>query len=89
MSICDKCGKAVAVTNDATRVWALATGDPLLILLCAPRHFLPEGDCPGSPSRAQYIEGQPRDTRGYPYDQNLEKAVRAAYKELLEENSKA
>lgn len=50
------------------------------------RHFLPlineEGEvlCEGSPSRAQYIEGQPRDSRPeYPYDKRDETAWRRSF----------
>jgi hypothetical protein len=43
------------------------------------RHFLPEGGCEGSPSRAQYVSGQPRDTRGYPYVEENERLFRAAW----------
>ncbi|MFZ2682115.1 MAG: hypothetical protein WAZ14_03420 [Patescibacteria group bacterium] len=48
------------------------------------RHLLPVMDgeevvCAGSPSRAQYIEGQPRDERGFIYDSSREVLHRAAY----------
>lgn len=49
------------------------------------RHFLPvpaaEGrkPCEGSPSRAQHIEGQPPDPRGFPYESESEPYYRAAY----------
>ena len=85
--ICDKCGNNVRAINDATLVWAKVTGQSMLILVSQPRHFLPEGTCPGSASRAQYIKGQPRDTRGYEYDKALESKVRAAYKAIVKENS--
>ena len=42
------------------------------------RHLKPEGDCPGSPSRAQYLKGQPRDDR-YPYLGSNEVEIRAAW----------
>lgn len=54
------------------------------------RHFLPVCDtagnvlCEGSPSRAQYIEGQPRDTRGYAYVEASEPIFRAAYAKAQE-----
>ena len=53
------------------------------------RHFLPVYDadrllCEGSPSRAQFIEGQPRDTRGYAYSQKLESLYRAAHMKAKE-----
>ena len=48
------------------------------------RHFLPVYDgenliCEGSPSRAQFIEGQPRDARGFAYTEELEKFYRTAW----------
>jgi hypothetical protein len=82
---CDKCGKPVSRDNDAVRIEAIASGNSLLLLLANPRCFLPTEDCEGSPSRAQYIEGQPRDTRGYQYNQTLEARYRQALKELIEE----
>lgn len=54
------------------------------------RHFLPvyDGDgkmiCEGSPSNAQYIEGQPCDTRGYTYVEASESIIRAAYAKAQE-----
>jgi len=56
-------------------VWDLTVG-----LSHQSRHFLPtEEGCEGSPSRAQYIEGQPRDMRGFSYDPDKEALFRAAY----------
>ena len=57
------------------------------ILTLSSRHLLPvkEGEhviCEGSPSRAQFIEGQPRDTRGYPYRAEDEVIYRAAFAKL-------
>lgn len=78
---CDKCGERVEPGNDAVLL-AIATGelDGLSAVFAQSRHLLPEGNCEGSPSRAQYLEGQPRDTRAeYPYDKRLEKPVREAY----------
>lgn len=79
---CDKCNQPVDPSNDATAVVAEAFNEPLLLFINGARHFLPTDSCPGSPSRAQYIEGQPRDTRGYPYDQTIESAMRRAYAEI-------
>ena len=76
---CDKCGRDVEIDNDATVIWAELTGQAGISLFFHPRHFLPSGNCPGSPSRAQYIKGQPRDNRGYGYDPKLEPKVRKAY----------
>ena len=50
-----------------------------------PRHLLPTEFCEGSPSRVQYLEGQPRDSRPeYPYNEAWEARVRDAYAELLQ-----
>src|SRR5437870_332690 len=65
---------------------------PQNVFQCLPviKHLLPivkEGKtiCPGSPSRAQYIEGQPRDPRPrFAYRPELEPKVRAAYFRLQE-----
>lgn len=63
-------------------------------LFAIPRHLLPVVEdgkvvCEGSPSRAQYIEGQPRDPRGslYPYDETIEAQRRAAYASMQQERS--
>lgn len=52
------------------------------------RHLMPiiEGGevvCEGSPSRAQYFEGVIRDSRGYPYDTELEAEFREARRQQL------
>ena len=62
--LCDKCGKACRPHNNIYFV-GVASGEieGYGILLCRNRHFLPEDGCEGSPSRAQYIDGQPRDAR--------------------------
>lgn len=82
MSTCDKCGQDVPLANDATMIEAIMTGQPMIILAYAARHFLPTADCEGSPSRAQYIKGQPRDTRGYSYDPEMESKWREVYEEV-------
>lgn len=56
------------------------------------RHLLPSKTCEGSPSRAQYLENQPRDTRPYPlgrpdYVEAREPRYREAYA-ILEEFKK-
>lgn len=53
----------------------------------ASRHLLPvvEGGrvlCEGSPSRAEFLEGQPRDTRGFSYTIEDEVLYRAAFKRM-------
>lgn len=87
MSKCDKCKTDVPVTNDATIFDAILTGNPFYGLAIS-RHLLPVFDgetmiCSGSPSRAQYIEGQPRDERSaYAYFPELELERRRAYEAL-------
>lgn len=76
---CDKCGQEVPWENDATIVESFFQDKPCFIMFYGARHFLPTEGCEGSPSRAQYIEGQPRDTRGYPYDPMRERGWRKAY----------
>jgi hypothetical protein len=83
-NLCDKCRLPVAEDNDAVQIALLCGADPMLKLTAQPRHFLPIEGCNGSPSRAQYIDGQPRDTRGYPYVLDFEPIIRAAYDTLQE-----
>lgn len=83
---CDKCGEAVPANNDATLLGAYISGNAGTVLFCAPRHLLPTDNCEGSPSRAQYLEGQPRDTRGYPYHAENEQVWRDGYA-LLQEHA--
>ena len=90
---CDKCGGAVAPTDDAVLLDAICQGkdldDPWIVNLrlnYSGRHLLPhivngEMCCVGSPSRAQYLPGQPRDTRGQ-YHTETEPIIRAAFAEL-------
>ena len=82
--VCDKCGEPVPHANDAVALDIFLGAGPGLIT-AQPRHLLPTDKCPGSPSRAQYLPGQPKDVR-YPYDDAAEPLVRAAY-ERLQENS--
>ena len=84
---CDKCGGYVPEDNDAGIIDAEFRGIPAY--LNTSRHFLLVSKdgmrvCEGSPSRAQYIEGQPRDTRRYPYLEKYERPMRAAYQKVLE-----
>lgn len=78
---CDKCGLPVEDDNNALTIDAALSND-LFLIFAQPRHLLATPDCAGSPSRAQYIEGQPRDTRGYTYDQRLEAPIRAIYEAM-------
>lgn len=95
MNICNKCGQIVDPRNDAARLEILfhevqGSSPPFIT---GHRHLFPivEGGevlCEGSPSRRQYLEGQPRDTRkGYEkkYNPHLEKPYRDAYKKMLDE----
>jgi hypothetical protein len=63
---CDKCGQAVAPHNNALAYQAEA-GELAwdLAVAAQPRHFAPEGECEGSPSRFQHVVGRP-DARGFP-----------------------
>ena len=89
MAKCDKCAMNVDPQNDATHLDALRLNNGLAILLHYARHLLPVYDdcgvmlCAGSPSRAQYLEGMPRDNR-FPYSLDLEIAYRRAYALLQE-----
>ncbi len=88
-TLCDKCGQKVPVDNNM--VYLDHFRQPGIgVLFNHARHLLPvrdpetgEATCHGSPSRAQYIEGQPRDTRGgYPYDSDKEASHREAYAKM-------
>lgn len=86
---CDKCEGEVELGNDALALDVIRTGNPALGFAIS-RHLLPvvvDGQtvCPGSPSRAQYLEGQPRDTRSaHAYNPENELPNREAYQQLLE-----
>lgn len=82
LNICDKCGEAVEPQNDAVLLELTLSENPLFFLAIS-RHLFPTEKCPGSPSRAQYFEGQPRDTRGYPYYKEYEEKYRGAYQRML------
>jgi len=90
MTDCDKCKTPVSPANDATLFEAIRSDDPFFAFAIS-RHLLPVviddvQVCPGSPSRAQYLEGQPRDSR-YPYRDELERPSRDAYAALQAEYS--
>lgn len=81
---CDKCGKPVPDNNNAS-VLEIYLGH-FSAIFATPRHLLPTEDCEGSPSRAQYLEGQPKDTRAeYPYEKYWEIQVRAAYETMQQQ----
>lgn len=88
--VCFKCLRAVLPGNDGRFIAALAL--PALEAVgegSRTIHFLPEFEkdasgkeilvCSGSPYHAQYINGQPRDKRGFLYLQEHESIWRAAY----------
>jgi hypothetical protein len=83
--LCSQCGKPVSENNDALMLWALAdyTKDDMeaIKFIYVSKHLLPIDGCNGSPSRAQYLEGQPRDSR-FPYNKQLEEKFRKAFEEL-------
>lgn len=92
---CHKCALLVHPSNDATLLdyFLLKKEEPLragIIKHAQSRHLLPvmEGGrvvCEGSPSRAQYLEGQPRDGRNvYPFSPDRVGDFRQAYAELLQ-----
>jgi hypothetical protein len=86
---CDKCGRSVSPENDAVLLQIFIKREWIGLLFGPRRHLLPVVEngtvvCEGSPSRAQYLEGQPRDTRpGSLYDQSMEARVRTAYAHVL------
>ncbi len=97
-SVCDKCGQVILPGNNLGLFLTLYIDECIkrgvdagihpLATIGVYRHLLPvtEGDrviCEGSPSRAQHLKGQPRDTRGYPYRPKHQSAYRAAYRALL------
>lgn len=87
--VCDKCHQPVNQDNDAALLDAIALDNPLYAL-ATPRHLLPVMDedgvvlCEGSPSRAQYLPNQPRDTRGYEWDEDLATKITDAYAKMIE-----
>ncbi len=86
---CDKCDLPVPFENNAVLVDMEIRGVGIEHLLAIGRHMLPVYEngqmiCEGSPSRAQYIEGQPRDERSsYPYRLDHEKGWREAHARVL------
>ena len=64
---CEKCGRLVFPGEDAVLIEAVKNNDMLGLLEPTSLHLFPTKNCPGSPSRAQYFDGQPRDSR-HPYD---------------------
>lgn len=89
--ICYRCRRHLDIKDNAVVIHLLAVGsDPSIPKKPALMHLLPiktwwgKVVCRGSPSRAQYIEGQKRDTRdGFRYNPTDEPRWRQAY-ELLQ-----
>lgn len=91
--VCDKCSGPVEDTNNALFLDCLLPENADAIFaphFHQPRHLLPtthtdaNGNvvvCPGSPSRAQYLEGQPRDEKS-PYNPARESLYRHAFQRL-------
>ena len=82
---CDKCGEVVLKGNNALFV-DIEAGylNKLALFVLDGRHLFPTENCEGSPSRAQYHEGIPRDTRGYGYDPSREQRLRDALARIRE-----
>ncbi len=84
---CDRCGLPCPPHNDAA-VFDMILLHDLSAIFAMARHLLPvykngKMVCSGSPSRAQYIHGQPRDTRtAYAYNPIYEEPYRKAYNKL-------
>lgn len=87
-NLCDKCGRIVSTDNDAGHIQRIANSF-LYLPSETVRHFMRvvvDGKvvCEGSPSIAQYIDGQPHDNRAHArYDAARETEVRKAYDTLL------
>lgn len=87
VAACHKCHCMVAPANNAVFLEIIRQNT---MILGVARHLFPvvvNGDliCEGSPSRVQYLEGQPRDTRPQGrYLSDLERPYRDAYAKLQE-----
>ncbi|MEI6346059.1 MAG: hypothetical protein WCO79_02395 [bacterium] len=91
-NICDKCGREVPPHNNLQLLvdeW-FHLKKQVNYAAWGCRHILPvmengKAICEGSPSRAQYLEGQPHDPRPeYPHlGGEVENEFRTAYRRLL------
>lgn len=80
-NICDKCGQEVKPHDNAVLVY-LEAGYSNAVTQA--RHLFASSTCEGSPSMAQYFEGQPRDAREwYPLNIHKVQEIREAYKRVL------
>lgn len=85
MGLCDKCGQEVPPENDAVRLEMILNPGDFTLMVAQSRHLLPTDTCEGSPSRAQYLEGQPYDKRLlWRLRPELVKPIREAYRLLQE-----
>lgn len=81
MNLCDKCGQDVPRENDATQLDVEAGFmRPIGLFVMSARHLAPTDDCPGSPSRWQYLGGPP-DPR-YSLDEEIRGRYQEAYEQL-------
>lgn len=83
---CDKCHLPVPLGNNVIALMFVRSGTSVLGL-DRYRHLLPVEAagkivCDGSPNRAQYLKGQPRDTRSNSYSAAQEAPTRVAYSRL-------
>lgn len=83
LGVCDKCGEKVHYKEDALYLADILNPERLYLLFAGSRHLFATENCVGSPSRAQYLENQPKDERlQYAYQPHLEKRIREAYTTL-------
>ena len=91
LECCPKCGQLVTLENNGALLDLIVQAHPtplLAMMVTQAFHLLPlvqEGQmvCPGSPSRAQYLRGQPRDIRPHIiYRPERRPAMQAAYAEM-------
>jgi len=90
LSLCNKCGNKVEPGNSAVELmWRAGLFTWIEYLLVQQRHLLRSDTCEGSPSLAQYLEGQPLDTRifsngdpMYPIVEERVETIRFAYRDM-------
>ena len=81
---CDKCGRMVIAGENAAIYDSLLHNKPTIATSGWARHLFPVFEngkqvCVGSPSRLQYIEGQPRDMRKEGYNGGMPASEREAH----------
>lgn len=91
LEFCPKCGRSVSLENNGALLDLIVQEHPaplLAMMVTQAFHLLPlvqQGRllCPGSPSRSQYLPGQPRDTRPHiMYRSERQSVMRAAFAEM-------